>query len=472
MLNKSVFLTSLQRLVQSQNFKEALDSVRRALDDFSMWDVLNGGAVIGLSGGKDSLLLLICLKELSLEYGFALRAVHINHMIRGDEADADESFSRSVAEALSVPITTSKFDIPTFARLEKKSTELCAREVRYKEFFRVKEEYSLGCVAVAHNATDNLETMLFNIARGTGLAGASGIPPKRDGIIRPLIYLSAEKITSLLDKYGIEYAVDRTNFECDYSRNAIRNKVLPTLREINPALEVCAIRTSENLRRDADALDCIAESIFAENYSDGFLKRSALDECHASIKFRLIKRLCKGLTDIEYTHITAISERLYAGGSFAISLPSGYEFYSDAYRCTVREKSDLPTPSPEPREIELGANLLDKYGCVIYLSDAPLDVNLSNIYNFVVTLQIPRDIIKGKLFVRARKEGDSYCFGGVSHKVKKMMIDAKIPKERRNNYPILCDEEGILYLPRFSYRNSREIKKGEECIYITLVLLD
>ncbi|MBQ8289822.1 MAG: tRNA lysidine(34) synthetase TilS [Clostridia bacterium] len=472
MLTEYDFLTAYDRLVHSWDYEWVLSEVRRALDGFSMWDMLRRGAVIGLSGGKDSLLLLICLNELSKSLCFPLRAVHINHMIRGEDADADEALSRFVAEALGVPFSSFKIDIPAYAKAQKKSTELCAREVRYKQFSRVMREYSLGCVAVAHNATDNLETMLFNIARGTGTAGASGIPPKRDCIIRPLIYLSAEKITSLLDKFGIKYAVDRTNFECDYSRNAIRNRVLPTLREINPALEVCAMRTSENLRRDSDALDRIAEGIFAENYSDGYLKRSALDDCHGAIKFRLIKRLCEGVTDIEHTHIDAISKRLEAGGSFVISLPSGYEFYSDAYKCTVREKSADISPLPKPRELSFGANILDEYRCVIYLSDAPWEVNLSNIYNFVVSLQIPRDIIVGKLYVRARKEGDAYCFGGISHKVKKMMIDAKIPKERRDSYPILCDGDGILYLPRFSYRNSREIRADDECIYVTLALLD
>ena len=144
MLTEYDFLTAYDRLVHSWDYEWVLSEVRRALDGFSMWDMLRRGAVIGLSGGKDSLLLLICLKELSKNLCFPLRAVHINHMIRGEDADADEALSRFVAEALGVPFSSFKIDIPAYAKAQKKSTELCAREVRYTQFSRVMREYSLG----------------------------------------------------------------------------------------------------------------------------------------------------------------------------------------------------------------------------------------------------------------------------------------------------------------------------------------
>ncbi len=466
------FLSAVKSLTASVDFSHIIEKVLRAIYDFSMSDMLNEGVVVGFSGGKDSLLLLICLTELRKTLGFDLRCVHINHMIRGEDADSDEAFSRLTAEALGVPIHTVRVDVPAYAREKKISIELAARELRYEELYRYQKEHSLGCIAVAHNATDNLETVIFNITRGAGTVGCAGIPPVRDSVIRPIIYLTSDEIIGVLEKFSVPYAVDKTNFECDYTRCAIRHKVLPTLCEINPALEGCVSRLSQNLRRDADALDRIAEEIFAENYKDGYLSAEALVNAHDAIKYRLIKMLAGPDCSLQHSQVSAIIARLVGGGAFCITLASGYEFYRDAYKCTVRIRKDDISSSLAPRELLMGENVFCEYGCAVYLSDTPHTVSFSNVYNSLVQVKIPCDIINGKLYVRPRREGDSYIFGGITHKLKKMMIDAKIPKERRASYPVICDGDGILYLPRFSYRNSREALPDEACLYITVGLDD
>ncbi len=473
MLDFAEFNDACKRLYSSEKFVALLGKVERAISDYSMLSSQKSGVLLGFSGGPDSVFALLCLMALSERYGISVRCIHINHCLRKGDADTDEQLCVSVCKALSVPLTVLRADVGAYAKENKLSTELAAREIRYSAFEKELKATGFNHIAVAHNATDNLETVIFNITRGAGVKGASGIPPVRDSIIRPLIYITKREILSVLDAFGVPYAIDKTNFECDYTRNLIRNKVLPTLLEINCAAEESAIRFGKNLREDADALDRIANGFFAKNYKAGFISRQSLEECHTAIKYRVIKLLGKEASCLERTHIDAILSRLSEKGAFSVSLPRGYEFYADAYKCTVRPtRTASESVSPDSVFLEEGDNYLPEFGAMINLSYERVQINFSNVYNYSIQVAIPFDIIKGKLFVRARKEGDSYSFGGINHKLKKMMIDAKIPKERRSSYPIICDSEGILYVPRFSWRNSRELSPDDKRIYLTVYLND
>ncbi|NLG52660.1 MAG: tRNA lysidine(34) synthetase TilS, partial [Clostridiales bacterium] len=169
------------------------------------YDMLNPGnkVVCALSGGSDSCCLLDVLIRISGKLGITVAAAHLNHMLRGDESERDEAFVRKLCESKGIELYTEKIDINSVSAKTKKSIELSAREERYEFFRRAKKTLGADITATAHNADDNLETVLFNLVRGTGLKGLCGIPPKRGDIIRPLIRITADEIDEYIRDNGI-----------------------------------------------------------------------------------------------------------------------------------------------------------------------------------------------------------------------------------------------------------------------------
>src|SRR5699024_2969941 len=190
--------------------------------------------VIGVSGGADSVCLFYVFLDLVKKYNLELFVVHVNHGIRGQEADKDEAFVKSLCKEHRVSFISVKKDVPKIAKLEGLSEEEAGRNVRYEAFYQCYLENACNKIAVAHNKNDNAETILFHLFRGSGIKGLSGIPPKRDSIIRPLLCVEREEIERYLEKKKIPYIIDRSNLEEDYTRNKIRHKVLSYAKdEIN-----------------------------------------------------------------------------------------------------------------------------------------------------------------------------------------------------------------------------------------------
>ena len=270
------------------------EKIKRADRDFSLFD----GAekiLVGLSGGADSTCLLISLCELSKEFGFEVFALHVNHMIRGSEADRDENFAREVCKKYGVEFFCERVDVPFLSQKEGTSLELCARNVRYRAFEKVCLENGITHVATAHNALDNAETVLFNLVRGSGTRGLCGIPPKRklcDGVtvIRPLIYAERCEIEEYLSQKNETFVTDSTNADTDYTRNYIRNKVMPLLKEINPCIEKSIQRTARLHSADERYLSLEAE----KNTTDDVLFLSDLNE---SILSRVVINLFRGVSE-------------------------------------------------------------------------------------------------------------------------------------------------------------------------------
>lgn len=222
------------------------------------YDMLKPGdkVIAGLSGGADSVTLLHALKSLENTLGIELYACHINHNLRGSESDGDQLFAENLCKRLGVEIKV--FSVDVKGGIEKhQSTEEKARELRYGAFKEISEE--LGAkVATAHNACDNSETVLLNILRGTGLKGLCGIPPKRDYLIRPLIFCTREEIEDYIKENGLEFVTDKTNFSTAYTRNKVRLEIMPKLLEINPSFHTGIERMTGSLIRDSRFLENMA----------------------------------------------------------------------------------------------------------------------------------------------------------------------------------------------------------------------
>ena len=216
---------------------------------------------VALSGGADSMALLYALFSLKEKLGITVKAAHLNHLIRGDEALRDEEFVKAACKKLGVELTVKREDVPAYATELGISTELAARVLRYKFLEGVADG---GLIATAHTASDNLETVILNLTRGSGIDGLSGIPPKRGAFIRPVILCTRAQIEEYCEINKIPFVTDSTNHSDDYTRNKIRHNIVPVLKKLNPSVEATVLRSALLLRED---------SAFLENAADKFLNK-------------------------------------------------------------------------------------------------------------------------------------------------------------------------------------------------------
>ncbi|WP_303239402.1 tRNA lysidine(34) synthetase TilS [Leyella stercorea] len=217
-----------------------------------------GKYIIALSGGADSVSLLLVLKHLESELGITLEAAHCNFHLRGDESLRDEEFCKQLCRRLHVPLHLVHFDTHAYADLHHVSIEMAARDLRYAYFEQLRRDIHAHDICVAHHRDDSVETLLLNLVRGTGLRGLRGIQPRNAHIIRPLLSHSRQQIEQYLDALGESYVTDSTNLHNDVKRNKIRLNIIPLLRELNPSVSQSIFETS---LRVTEALKVFDEAI-------------------------------------------------------------------------------------------------------------------------------------------------------------------------------------------------------------------
>ncbi|MDP4221951.1 MAG: tRNA lysidine(34) synthetase TilS [Bacteroidota bacterium] len=203
----------------------------------------NSRVLLTVSGGIDSMV----MAHLFIKAGIKTGIAHCNFCLRGEESDRDEELVRDFSESNRIPFYTMRFNTREYAGNKGISVQMAARELRYEWFETVRKKNKYNCIAVAHNLNDNIETLLINLTRGTGLTGLTGMKPLNDRIIRPLLFATRDKIADYCRENGIEYREDRSNAETKYTRNKIRHLVIPVLKEINPAIEEILNETSKRL---------------------------------------------------------------------------------------------------------------------------------------------------------------------------------------------------------------------------------
>lgn len=434
----------------------------RAIRDFSMDALMRDGVVVGLSGGADSVILLCVLLKYKIDFlDFPIVAVHVNHMIRGYEADRDCKFSELLCQKLNVEFLKFEIDVPAAAREKKRGIEETARACRYEVFDQVLIEKKFSAIAVAHNSTDNLETAIFNMMRGAGSAGLAGISPVREALVRPLIYCSKNEIRSALDSCGVDYVVDSTNLSVEYTRNYIRQEIIPRLERINEKPEVMATRLSRNLREDNEFIESAADAFFMENCTDGTIPLEKLLHVHKALFYRVLLRLVcsffgKKNPTPERTHVDVIFSKL-KDGDFCYSLPGNVFFVSKQGRCYIASSDNAFKEGASISTLRLnkGINHIDGISTVVLLCDDEEIYNYSNIYKIAIKTQLQFAIIEGELLMRSKREGDAYAYGGCTHKLKKLFNDKKIPPEYRGLIPVFCDDVGIVWVPGFGKRENK-----------------
>lgn len=269
---------------------EFISRVKTAIERFDMLH-RKDTAVVALSGGADSVSLLFALCELSEELGISVRAVHINHCLRGVESDGDMRFCERLCERLNVPIDVYRIDVAA-RRQKHESIEECARKARYEAFSQTLELLGKHArLATAHNAGDSAETMLINLMRGTGLKGLCGVPPVRGRVIRPLIYCTRNSIEEYLREQGQDWVTDSTNLSDDYTRNKVRHIIIPEMEKINKSLLETILRTQDSLREDSEFLCELARQELDKASCEKGWNAAALDALPAPIKSRAVREI-------------------------------------------------------------------------------------------------------------------------------------------------------------------------------------
>lgn len=254
--------------------------------------------LIALSGGPDSVFLLHFFNKFKNKYKIVPGAVHINHLLRGNDSDRDEIFCKAICNELDIPIYTVKANVKLYAKRNKYSLEIAGRNIRYDFFEKILSTQKYSKIATAHNADDNAETVLLNLIKGTGINGIAGIPVKRDKIIRPILCLSKKEILEYLEDNKFEYRIDESNLSNEYERNFLRNDVIPLIQKnLNPSFTDNILNSSLNFQR----LNLFLEKILVQLKSDIDIKKNkylALPVKHfETVDEFLISQLLKTLID-------------------------------------------------------------------------------------------------------------------------------------------------------------------------------
>ncbi len=410
--------------------------ITKVLNTLKQNNIQDMRVLVALSGGADSSVLLDVLMRVSSALSLDICAAHLNHMLRGKDADKDEAFARDKCLSYGIDFISERCDVAKAAKESGESTELCARNIRYDFLERARRELQADVIATAHNANDNLETMLFNLSRGSGIDGLCGIPPVRGNIVRPLIECTREEIEKYAEESGVPFCVDKTNEELVYTRNKIRHTVIPSLKDIHENAVLNASRTARILKAEAEFLNRAASLRYEEISCS---QNSCLaDELIAEPA--LTARICEMLAGktLEFRHIEQIVALAKSDSpSDRINLPGGLLVRRE-YEKIVFEKA---------AETELLPAVLVEEGSFFwgdYVISAKKTENNGKIHNLLNTFFVPCGKIHGDLVIRGRKTGDEIKLPKRKTKtLKHLFIDEKIPRDERDRIPVLADDEKV-----------------------------
>ncbi|WAM32052.1 tRNA lysidine(34) synthetase TilS [Caldicellulosiruptor naganoensis] len=418
-----------------------LEKVRRTIDKHNM--LKKGDKVlIGCSGGIDSMVLLDCIYRLKDEYELDITVAHLNHMLR-QEAKEDELFVIDTCRRYNIKCVTRSVDVRKLKEEQKLSEEEAGRLARYNFFYELVKDLGLNRILLGHNKDDVVETFFLNLFRGSGLDGLASIPPVRDIVARPLIYMSRQEIEKYADKNGIRYVIDKTNFSSKYKRNVIRNEILPLVKAKFGDGVIDTIFRTINLIRD--------ENLQINELVDDIFKRCVkkediyyvLDINEAStlphfLQKRLVKKVFK-----EFEMQVSLDKVEDVLNLF--SLPSGkMKIFGDLI---VERQNDAVVfyKKVEKSDFCFEIPLKEEY-----------DIKYRNFeFKFKITQSMEHEnciyvdsekLFDGKIFFRTRRDGDFIQLKVGKKKLKEWFIDKKIPKRYRSSIPLLAKESEVIVI--------------------------
>ena len=420
----------------------------------------NDTIVVGFSGGPDSVFLVEMLKKLQDFIKFKIYLVHINHLLRGEDADSDENFSFEYAKKNNLEIFIKRIPVKEIAKELGKTLEEVGREERYKFFSEIYEKVRATKIATAHNKDDQIETFLFRLIRGTSLQGLEGIKIKNNNVIRPISEIYKKDILEYLNKNEIQYKIDKTNFENEFTRNSIRLDLIPFIEE------------RYNIKFKDKIFSLIEE--IRENNQNNSLNLSDYTDSKNRILLEKIKFLSNfdrknllGLflneknIEVNRNKIDEINSLIKSNGTKKIDLNKTYRIVKNYTHLYIDEKREDNTINNSTIQLKIPSEqVFNNFKISVEIAknlDIPKEKNqylLDTLYN---------DIIE----VRYRKEGDRiFLDENHSKKIKEIFIEQKIPKDIRDRIPIFLYNNNIFwiynvkkaYIPRIDQDISKLVK--------------
>lgn len=403
--------------------------------------------LIGISGGPDSICLLHIFNQLKSEYKLRLFAFHLNHQLRGKDADEDERFVKQFCQQLKIPCRIRKVKVREYAKRNKLSLEQAAREIRYQLLEQVRKELRCHKIVLGHNADDNAETVILNLVRGTGLVGLCGIPPIRDRIIRPLIEAERKDIMQYLVSNELAFRIDKTNRNPKIPRNFIRTKIIPQLKKLNPRLVEPITKLSDILRQEesylAELTDGIRQKIVTKKSKQAIiLDNKKLLSYNLALRRRILKSLLPTLGYDKIEQILKMSEEKTVG---TIQLAKDKICCQEYDRIYLGVKPPIPVDRAIP--LPIGKSLIvDDMGIEVETA-LKSKIDLKMVSEDKNTEVFDYRELAPPFYLRYRRPGDRFIpFGGKEKKLKEVLIDDKVPKRVRTRLLLFCDSKGILWI--------------------------
>lgn len=466
--------------------------------------------LVAFSGGADSVALLLMLHSLLKKLNIELFAAHLNHGIRGEEADRDERFCAELCGKKRIPIKVGHVSVPSESEITGEGLEECARRLRYDFLNECAEIFGCTKIATAHHADDNIETVLLHLIRGTGLSGLAGISAKRGNIIRPLLSMRKRELIAYLEENGQDYVVDSTNSDTVMTRNKIRHELLDTVYEINPRADVSFSNMSKLVEADNEYLMSLAERV-DKSTPLSLLKETPTPLLSRFIQLRYAEYLqsreeqgaengrkagkgqnedipqkaesqdgdsesyCVGQRSkkrpqLSFVHINPVIEFIkFGSGNADFPIPGNAVVHVSSKGLVFTDKSgeacDYETP------LKYGENDFSQLGYKILITN---DKNVADGWQNVYKTSTRATVKFGKicngdnvsLYARNRKSGDAYVYGGHTRDVRRRLIDLKIPAYERSSIPCICDGEGVVWVPNLRPADRLKCSEKEDNLYI------
>ncbi len=400
--------------------------------------------LVALSGGADSVALLHGLLALNPELGYSVSAAHLNHGIRGAAADSDEAFCRNLCDGWGVPFCSQRIDCPALARERKQSLEEAARNARYAFLEETATSIGARCIATAHHANDQAETVLLNLLRGTGASGLRGMRQGRNNIIRPLLDVTRGEILEYISLNSLDYVQDETNFDTEYTRNHLR-ALDPQLRQINPAYSRNICRAASLIGEDDDALCAWAKAELAKAALGDGISCEGVNSLPRAVSGRVIRLYAasKGLAiDLSYNHIDSIRALCKGKTGASINLPRGFSARVDYGKLTIKRLKENVATCGYCLPLIIGRDVHTPVGKLSSsLVSLPADLSKCSPFECYAV----KEVFDGAV-VRPRQPGDYiHPFGAPGKKkLKDYYIDKKIPHSRRN-LPVIAVGSEVLW---------------------------
>jgi tRNA(Ile)-lysidine synthase len=410
----------------------------------------NDFVVVGVSGGADSMLLLHYLILKRDEFNLKLLVANVEHGIRGQESLDDTEFVKKYCQSNNVEFQSLSINAPELAKESGISVEEYSRNRRY-DFFK---SFNPDKIATAHNLSDNIETVLFRLSRGTSIKGCCGIPPVRDNIIRPLIECSGSIIRQSCSELEIPYVVDSTNSDNAYSRNYIRNVIVPDFQQLNPSFENVLNRFIESVNDDERLIEKISNEAFDNCFKKNSLVLDKLKEYdNAVIKRVIIKYISLYDISLDELHLNGVLNLVFKQGR--------YQIKSNVF--AISDKKRLRTAI---------------FNQTLDFDDIIINKRITSRSNFLNNCELLRkefdfycdyDKIVGDITIRSRDSGDEIAPVGrdCTKSLKKLYNEYKIPVEERDNIPVICDEKGIIGI--YGYCCSERVKIDNNTVNVILL---